>query len=98
MATAKKRLKRQDVDHLAWLARVQLTRRERSLFAQQLADILAYFRKLDELDTERIPPTYHVLDLVNVLRPDEAKPSSPEELLRNAPETKGRYVKAPRMA
>lgn len=97
MGKTKKRGLREEIEYLAWLARVELTEREKVLFTKQLGDILTYFRKLDEVETRGVKPTYHVLDLVNVLRSDEVKPSQAEKVLRNVPQSKGRYVKAPRM-
>jgi aspartyl/glutamyl-tRNA(Asn/Gln) amidotransferase C subunit len=60
--------------------------------------ILAYFTKIDEVDTKDVPPSYHVLDLFNVFRKDEVKPYPHEEIFRIVPQTKGKFVKAPRMA
>jgi len=94
----KKSITKKDIEHIAWLARIEISKKELALFSKQLNDILAYFAKIDEVDTEDIPPSYHVLDLVNVLRKDDAKPSSPEEIFRIVPQTKERFVKAPRMA
>ena len=95
----KKRLiSREVVVHIARLARVELSEEEKRLFTKQFNEILEYFRKIDELDTEEVPPTYHVLDLVNVFRKDEAKPSLPkEEATRNAPKKEKTYFKAPKI-
>jgi aspartyl-tRNA(Asn)/glutamyl-tRNA(Gln) amidotransferase subunit C len=94
----KKGISKKDIEHMAWLARVEISKKELELFSRQLNDILAYFAKIDGVDTENIPPSYHVLDLVNVLRKDDLKPSSPEEIFRMVPQTKEKFVKAPRMA
>ncbi|MBS7609444.1 Asp-tRNA(Asn)/Glu-tRNA(Gln) amidotransferase subunit GatC [Candidatus Bathyarchaeota archaeon] len=91
------RIGKEEVKHLAWLARMKLSNKEIDAFSQQLSQILQYFRKIDEVDTEGIEPTYHVLDLTNVFRKDEPRTFPAEEVLRNVPEKKGRYVKAPRM-
>ncbi|MCP8305138.1 MAG: Asp-tRNA(Asn)/Glu-tRNA(Gln) amidotransferase subunit GatC [archaeon] len=96
MVKRKKGLSKREIEHIAWLARIQLSKKEVNLFTHQLNDILTYFAKIDEVDTEDIPPAYHVLDLVNVLRKDEVKPSL-EETFQTVPQTKGRFVKAPRM-
>lgn len=92
----KKGLSKKEIEHIAWLARIELSKKEVNLFAHQLSDILTYFAKIDEVDTEDVPPSYHVLDLINVLRKDEIKPSL-EETFQTVPQTKGRFVKAPRM-
>ncbi|MEM3028068.1 MAG: Asp-tRNA(Asn)/Glu-tRNA(Gln) amidotransferase subunit GatC [Candidatus Bathyarchaeia archaeon] len=91
------RIGREEVKHLAWLARIKLSNKEIDAFAEQLSQILEYFRKIDEVDTEGVEPTYHVLDLTNVFRKDEPRTFPAEEVLRNVPEKRGGYVKAPRM-
>ncbi|MEM3383125.1 MAG: Asp-tRNA(Asn)/Glu-tRNA(Gln) amidotransferase subunit GatC [Nitrososphaerales archaeon] len=97
MIKSKKRISKEEIEKIAWLARIEISKKELELFSKQLNDILVYFSKIDEVNTESIPPSYHVLDLVNVLRKDEAKPSSFEEILQIIPQTKGKFVKAPRM-
>jgi aspartyl-tRNA(Asn)/glutamyl-tRNA(Gln) amidotransferase subunit C len=94
----KKGISRKEIEHIAWLARVELSKKELEVFSKQLNEILAYFAKIDEVDTEGIPPSHHVLDFSNVFREDEVKSSLSEENLRNVPQTKGRFVRAPRMA
>ncbi|MCP8310927.1 MAG: Asp-tRNA(Asn)/Glu-tRNA(Gln) amidotransferase subunit GatC [Candidatus Methylarchaceae archaeon HK01M] len=96
MVKRKKGLSKKEIEHIAWLARIELSKKEVNLFAHQLSDILTYFAKIDEADTEDVPPSYHVLDLINVLRKDEIKPSL-EVTFQTVPQTKGRFVKAPRM-
>jgi aspartyl-tRNA(Asn)/glutamyl-tRNA(Gln) amidotransferase subunit C len=94
----KSRLSRDEVEHVAWLARIELTEEEKILFTGQLNRILDYFRKVDEADTEDVPPTYHVLDLVNVCRGDKAKKSLPKkEPLKNAPKEEDGFFKSPRI-
>jgi aspartyl-tRNA(Asn)/glutamyl-tRNA(Gln) amidotransferase subunit C len=88
-----------EVEHIAWLARIELSKEEKRLFLKQFNDILAYFQKISEVDTEGIEPTYHVIDLKNIFRSDEVKPSLPvEEALQNAPKREGKFIKAPRIA
>jgi len=88
----------EEVEHVAWLARIELSEREKSVFTRQLNEILAYFEKIDEAKTEDVPPTYHILDLENVYRGDEVQPSlPPEEALRNAPRSERRFFRAPRI-
>lgn len=77
---------REQIDYVAHLARIDLTEDERQLFGEQLASILAYVEKLDELDTANVEPTAHVLGLRNVFRDDVEQPSTPRrEILANAP-------------
>ncbi|HIP88163.1 MAG TPA: Asp-tRNA(Asn)/Glu-tRNA(Gln) amidotransferase subunit GatC [Anaerolineales bacterium] len=80
------RLTREEVDHIAELAKLALTEEERERFAEQLSAILEHAARLQELDTEAIPPTATVLPLRNVMRSDEPRPPFPrEEILANAP-------------
>ncbi|RMF29863.1 MAG: Asp-tRNA(Asn)/Glu-tRNA(Gln) amidotransferase subunit GatC [Chloroflexi bacterium] len=76
-----------EVEHIAELARLALTDEEKALYQEQLSAILDYAARLQELDTEAIPPTATVLPLRSVMRPDEPRPSPPrEEILANAPD------------
>jgi len=91
-------LSKKEVEHIAWLAHIELSKEEKDLFTGQFNDILNYFKKIDEVDTEGIQPTYHVLDLMNVYREDEASASLPmEEALKNAPKKEKNFLKAPRI-
>lgn len=91
-------LSKKDVEHIAWLAHIELSDKEKTLFTEQFNEILDYFKKIDEVDTEGVEPTYHVLDLTNVSRKDRAEPSlTTEEALRNAPKKENKFVKAPRI-
>ncbi|UCF88679.1 MAG: Asp-tRNA(Asn)/Glu-tRNA(Gln) amidotransferase subunit GatC [bacterium] len=86
------------VDHVANLARLDLTGEEAERMQAQLADILGYIGLLDELDLSDVPPTSHVIDMVNVMRDDEAAPSLPlEKGLANAPAREGTAFKVPRI-
>lgn len=79
-------LSREEVEHIAELAKLALTEEEKVLYAEQLSAILDYFRKLQEVDTSDIPPTATVLPIRNVFRPDEPGEPMPRELLlQNAP-------------
>lgn len=91
-------LSKKDIEHVAWLAHIELTEKEKTLFTEQFNDILDYFKKIDEVDTEGIEPTYHVLEINNVFRRDEIAPSlSTEEALKNAPKKEKKFFKAPRI-
>lgn len=68
-----------DVRAIAELARLALTEDEVTLYADQLANILAYFQKLQTVDTSHIEPTASVLPLKNILRPDQPEPALPPE-------------------
>ena len=91
-------LSKKEVEHVAWLAHIELSDKEKIVFTEQFNEILEHFKKIDSVDTEGIEPTYHVLDLKNVHRKDETKPSLPtEEALKNAPKKEKKFLKAPRI-
>ncbi|NLG50339.1 MAG: Asp-tRNA(Asn)/Glu-tRNA(Gln) amidotransferase subunit GatC [Chloroflexi bacterium] len=86
------KLSREQVLHIAELAKLELTEAEVELFAGQLSDILEYAEKLNRLDTEAIPPTAQVIDQRNVTRPDTVRPSlPPDQVLANAPQRQDDY-------
>jgi len=94
----KRRISKDEVEHIAWLARIELSEEEKGLFTEQFNNILDYFEKIDEVETEEVPPTYHVLDLVDVYREDDVLSSlSVEEALKNAPKKEKQFLKAPRI-
>ncbi|MCS3860799.1 aspartyl-tRNA(Asn)/glutamyl-tRNA(Gln) amidotransferase subunit C [Salinibacter ruber] len=64
---------RDDVQHVAQLARLDFSEEEEARMAEELSEILGYVEKLDELDTAGVPPMSHVLDVTNVFRSDEIK-------------------------
>ena len=68
-------LSRQDVDHVAALARLGLSDDEKETLRDQLSSILDHIAVLSTIDTESIPPTAQVIALENVLRDDEIRPS-----------------------
>jgi len=75
-----------DIKYVAHLARLSLTPEEEQKFGAQLNHILDYIEKLKEVDVTGVEPTAHAFPLVNVTRPDEVRPSLPQEdALRNAP-------------
>lgn len=79
-------LTREEVLHVAELARLSLGPDEIELFTRQLNDILAYVEKLQEVDTEGVPPLAHVIPVWNAFREDEITAGLPRELsLDNAP-------------
>jgi aspartyl-tRNA(Asn)/glutamyl-tRNA(Gln) amidotransferase subunit C len=87
-----------DVQYVARLARIALTAAEEEKFGAQLSQVLGYMEKLNELDVSAIEPTAHAVPLVNVFRPDEARPSMPhEEALGNAPSKADGLFVAPKI-
>jgi aspartyl-tRNA(Asn)/glutamyl-tRNA(Gln) amidotransferase subunit C len=80
-------LDRQQVLHVARLARLELSEQEVERMAAELSHVLDHIEKISELDLEGVPPTSHVVDVVNALRPDVPVPSFPAEvILQAAPE------------
>jgi aspartyl-tRNA(Asn)/glutamyl-tRNA(Gln) amidotransferase subunit C len=85
-----------EVEHIADLARLNLSAEEKRLYRQQLSAILDYFAQLSQLDTAGIPPTSSVLPPRSALRQDEPRPGlSREQLLRNAPDTQAGQFRVP---
>jgi len=84
------------VDHVARLARLELSSEERQRFTEQLASILDYCATLNQLDTEHVEPTAHVLAMTNVFRDDTPGASlAREAVLAAAPEHEDGFFKVP---
>jgi aspartyl-tRNA(Asn)/glutamyl-tRNA(Gln) amidotransferase subunit C len=80
-------LDRAQVLHVARLARLELTEEEVERMAAELSKVLDHIEKIRELDLDDVPPTSHVVEVVNVLRADEPQPSLAREVaLASAPE------------
>jgi aspartyl-tRNA(Asn)/glutamyl-tRNA(Gln) amidotransferase subunit C len=92
----KKTISKKDIKRLAWLSRIELLAKDEDIILEQLNQILEYFKKIDEVNTKNIEPCYHVIDLINVMRKDESKPSS-DKIIEIIPQRKARYVKSPRI-
>lgn len=90
-------ISKDEVKHVANLARLSLSEEEVDMFTEQLDAIIGFAEQLNELDTENIEPTTHVLELKNVLRDDQARESVPrEEALKNAPDERDGQFKVPK--
>ena len=72
-------IERDQVLHVAKLARLKLTDDEVERMSGELSTILDHIEKINELDLDDVAPTSHVIDVENVLRPDEPRPSIPRE-------------------
>jgi aspartyl-tRNA(Asn)/glutamyl-tRNA(Gln) amidotransferase subunit C len=89
-------ISKEDVLHVAALARLDLTEDEVGRLEQQLNAILDAVSKVSELDLEDVPPTSHPLDVVNVFGADEPRPSLPlEDVFANAPAREGDLFRVP---
>ncbi|TML66710.1 MAG: Asp-tRNA(Asn)/Glu-tRNA(Gln) amidotransferase subunit GatC [Actinobacteria bacterium] len=89
-------IERDDVLHVARLARLDLRDDEIERLTRELAAILDAVGKVGELDLSDVPPTSHPLDVVNVWGEDEPEPSlSLDDALANAPDTEGAFFRVP---
>ena len=91
-------ISREDVEHVARLARLALSEAEVERMRAQLSGILAYIDKLRTLDTAGVEPTSHAVPLVNVMRDDETWTCLPQDVaLANAPERSDAFFRVPRI-
>ena len=87
-----------DVEHVAKLARLELTNEEKELYTKQLGDVLQYVNQMNEVDTSKIEPMTQVVDFVNVMREDKVVyEQTKEELMKNAPEQENGFFKVPKI-
>jgi aspartyl-tRNA(Asn)/glutamyl-tRNA(Gln) amidotransferase subunit C len=87
-----------DVEHVARLARLDLSQAEKERMRRELDGILAYIDKLRALDTTGVEPTSHAVPVTSVMRDDLEQPSLPrEEMLANAPDRQGDLFRVPRI-
>lgn len=88
----------EEIEHVAKLARLEVSTEEKQNLTEQLNEILLYMEKLNELDTMGVDPTSHVVDLHNAFRADAVKESLPrEQTLDNAPEANEAQFVVPRV-
>ena len=88
------KLSREEVLHIARLARLGLTEEEVNRLSEQLSNILENFEILQQVDTSDVPPTAQSIDLQKVMRSDEVAPSlPPREILTNAPRKEGDFFR-----
>jgi aspartyl-tRNA(Asn)/glutamyl-tRNA(Gln) amidotransferase subunit C len=91
-----------DVKHIAKLARLGLTKEEEKKFAKELAAILEFVAKLNEIDTKDIEPTAQITGVLDVFRADQSDPICEDEqikkdILKNAPAKEGKFFKVKRV-
>lgn len=96
------KLSKTEIEHLAKLARLQLSEKEKTQYSRELSEILGYVEKIQKIKTDKISETSQVTGLENVYREDKVSDvwktdknpdKNTEKLLANAPEKKGRYWK-----
>ena len=87
-----------DVEHIANLARLEFSRQELDQFQGNLKRILDYISKLNQLDTDDVPPTSHVLPIRNVTKTDEViQRYDRQQILANAPSQENGYFEVPKI-
>ncbi|KEZ48210.1 MULTISPECIES: Asp-tRNA(Asn)/Glu-tRNA(Gln) amidotransferase subunit GatC [Bacillaceae] len=90
------RISKEEVKHVANLARLAITEEETEMFTTQLDAIITFAEQLNELDTTGVEPTTHVLEMKNILREDKAEKGLPvEDVVKNAPDHKDGYIRVP---
>jgi aspartyl-tRNA(Asn)/glutamyl-tRNA(Gln) amidotransferase subunit C len=90
-----------DIDHIAELARLYLTPKEKKTLGPQLKAILTFVGKIAKVETDRISPTFQTTGLKDVIRDDKVEPCqslTPEEALANAPRKKNDFFKVKRVS
>ena len=89
---------RDEVAHVARLARLALSPAEADRLGEQLANILEYIKQLDRLDTRDVVPTSHAVEMGTPMRDDAVRPfGDKESILANAPDREGDFFRVPRI-
>jgi len=91
-------IEKKDVEYVAKLAKLELSEEQKGLFLKQLNDILSYFKKLNELDTEQVEPTFHISISSSPFHEDILKPSLPQKVVMDLTQNKqDGYFKVPKI-
>lgn len=93
-------ISKDQVKHIAKLARIELNETEKEKFAKDLSSILDYIDKLNKVDTSKIKPISQVTGLENITRSDDTKyelPDTRSKILKEAPKRKGDYIQVPKI-
>jgi len=92
------KITKEQVEHVAKLARLAVADEEKEMFSEQLSAILTYVDHLNGLDTSKVEPTSHVISMQNVFREDRVKNCLPrEETLAGAPDATEEFFRVPRI-
>ena len=87
-----------DVEHVAKLARLELTEEEKEKFTTQLGAVLEYVNQMNEVDTSNVEPMAHAIDFSNVMREDKVVyEQTKEELMKNAPYEEDGFFRVPKI-
>ncbi|MCJ7840985.1 Asp-tRNA(Asn)/Glu-tRNA(Gln) amidotransferase subunit GatC [Lederbergia sp. NSJ-179] len=90
------KISKEQVLHVAHLARLEMSEEEAENFSEQLADIITMAEKLNELNTENIEPTSHVFAQKNIMRDDKKEEGLPlKDVMKNVPEQEDGQIKVP---
>jgi aspartyl/glutamyl-tRNA(Asn/Gln) amidotransferase C subunit len=93
-------ISKQQVEHMAKLARIELTENEKKKFQKELSSILDYVKQLNRVDTNKVERIAQITGLENVVRDDESGIKNRElrkKILKNVPSKKGDYIKVPKI-
>ncbi len=91
-------ISKEDVKHVAKLARLELTEEETEKYSKQLGDILKYVEQMNEVDTTGIEPMPHAIPIYNVMREDIVKyDETKDELMKNAPYEENGFFRVPKI-
>lgn len=93
-------ISKEQVEHIAKLARIELTEKEKEKFTNELSSILSYVEKLNKVDTAKIKGISQVTGLENIVRDDESGVKNQglrEKLLKEAPKKNGDYFQVPKI-
>ncbi len=89
---------KKDVEHVAKLARLELSEEEKEMFTHQLGDVLSHVEMMNEVDTTGVEPMNHPIDFYNVTREDKKiYENTKEELMENAPDIEGDFFRVPKI-
>lgn len=87
-----------DVEHVAKLARLELSEEEKEVFTHQLHDVLEHVERMNAVDTTGVEPMNHAIEFYNVMREDnKIYENTREELMANAPDIEGEFFKVPKI-
>ena len=87
-----------DVEHVAKLARLELTEEEKEKFTRQLGDVLKYVDQMNEVDTSNVEPLSHPIEFVNVMRDDVIHyEQTKDQLMANTPDEESGFFKVPKI-
>jgi len=93
-------ISKEQVEHIAKLARIELTEKEKEKFSMELSSILDYIDKLNKVDTSKVKAISQITGMENIYREDEIRAKDidiKDKILKNAPSKKGDYFKVPKI-